>query len=639
MISTINSNTNRISGLASGFDTETLVKQLTEMSRKKIEAAEQQKQLLEWKQDYYRETTSKLLSFSNKYFGSTSGSILIGNSLRQLKALTSSSQYVSVVPGTKATSGSVFISDIVSIATSSKLESVKMTPAPSIAVDLAKTGDLAGKSIKITLDGVAKVLTFGAGDYSTAELVGNALQGLIDGSFGSNRVQVSAAGVNLTLNAASSTLSIGLSGIEGQEATGILGFTDGISNTLKTGLSLSELFPGALSGGNMSFRINGKDFTFTGDSSLNDLITTVNSANAGVTLSYSALTDKFTLTSKETGEGASIVYEDVSGSFLSSVFSGGTLASGTNAVLKVGLNGANNPEDLITLVRSSNTFEIEGSTYSLLGKASGIAAEEISVNITQDVDGMVTKIKEFVTDYNELLGFINTRLSEPLYRDFSPLTDVQKEALSESDQTAWTVKAKSGLLRNDIYLTSIAGDLRSSLYSSVSMLGDTGDSLKLILPDIGISTGSYTNNGKLTIDENKLRKSLSEDPEEVISLLAQKSSIGYSQYNTSINKKKRFDESGLLWRLNDIVQNNLSMIGKKGSLIELVGSPENNFIGRTTFSKKIDEAEQTISNLNDRYLEEQDRYWAKFTAMETALSKLNQQSSWISQQLSAQSQQ
>jgi flagellar hook-associated protein 2 len=53
MISTLNSSVNRISGLASGLDTETLVKQLTAGTRSKIESAQQQKQLLEWKQDFF----------------------------------------------------------------------------------------------------------------------------------------------------------------------------------------------------------------------------------------------------------------------------------------------------------------------------------------------------------------------------------------------------------------------------------------------------------------------------------------------------------------------------------------------------------------------------------------------------------
>jgi flagellar hook-associated protein 2 len=114
-----------------------------------------------------------------------------------------------------------------------------------------------------------------------------------------------------------------------------------------------------------------------------------------------------------------------------------------------------------------------------------------------------------------------------------------------------------------------------------------------------------------------------------MSLLTQNASVSYSQYNTAENKELRYEESGLLWRLSDIVKNNISKVGKKGALIELAGSPDTNFTGITTYGKKISEMESTITRLTEKLADEEDRYWSKFTLMETTLSKLNSQSSWL----------
>jgi flagellar hook-associated protein 2 len=162
---------------------------------------------------------------------------------------------------------------------------------------------------------------------------------------------------------------------------------------------------------------------------------------------------------------------------------------------------------------------------------------------------------------------------------------------------------------------------------------DEGVKMGTAVAPRGITTEKYAQSGKLVIDEKKLKSKIAADPDKVLALFTQASSVGYSQYNTNENKKLRFDESGLLWRINDIVKNNLSAIGKKGPLILLVGSPDNEYEGNTTYSKLISDAEESIGNLQDRLTSEQDRYWTKFTAMESALSQLNSTSSWLTSQL------
>jgi len=450
-------------------------------------------------------------------------------------------------------------------------------------------------------------------------------------AFGAGSIQVELNGDSLSLSSDTSTIMLSSAEDTENDALALLGFEDGASNRLSLNQSLNALsLKTPIETENVSFSINGENFTFSAGTSLNSVINSINSSDAGVTLTYSKLTDSFTMTAAQTGAASSIAFEDTEGSFLSSIFGEGKFTAGTDAVIRVGLNGETDEGDLVTVTRNSNTFDLDGTVITLNKKADADAAENVTIDVSLDTDALAEKITDFITDYNALLELINGKLNEKKYSGFLPLTDDEKENLTENEQNTWTEKAKSGLLRNDIFLQGIVSSLRSSLYTSVSSLTSSDEDIGLILSDIGITTGTYTENGKLVIDSDKLRETIESDPDGVLSLLTQKSTVGYSQYNTTENKELRYEQSGLIWRISDIVKNNISKIGIKGSLIELAGSPETNFVGTTTYSKRISDMEDRIDDLNDKLLEEEDYYWTKFTQMETALNSLNSQSSWLS---------
>jgi len=639
MISTINSSSNRITGLASGLETEELVTQLTQTTRNKINKASQQKQILEWKQEDYRSILTNLIGFNSKYFGSSSSNLTINKSLSQLTAQSSNTQYVKVVAGEDASSSSVYINDIKSLATAAKLQSsAAISPPLSFAVSLDNLESLPGKSMEVTLDGTAKTITFSDQAYVSSEDVATELTSLLNEAFGENRISVSGTDGNLTFSSENSILSIADSGIEGSEALDILGFSDEdvSSNRLDLNAALSSYTSLFGNDETFCFSINGEDFSFESTTTISKIIATINASDANVKIAYSNVTDTFTITSKETGTGSNITMEDTQGSFLDAIMAGsGTFTEGTNAVVTLSLDGSTDTNDLITITRNSNTFSLEGTTYTLQGMAQGTETENVNINVQLDIDSLVEKITEFIDGYNNLLGSITDKLYEERDSDFMPLTDDEEEELSESEAATWTEQARSGWLRNDSYLTSIATQMRSSLYTQIQKTDGSGEDIGIILADIGITTSDYTENGKLTIDETKLREALTQDPEKVLNLLTQESSVGYSLYNTSEKAQQRYNESGLLWRLNDIVKANINAVGKKGSLVQLVGNPNTGYVGISTYSKKISDIKETISDLSTKLQDEEDYYWSKFTAMETALNNLNAQSSWLSAQLSS----
>jgi len=637
--STTTGSTSRISGLASGLDTDSIVEDLTAATQTKIDKAKQQQQILEWKQEDYRSVLTSLFDFNETYFGTSSSSISIGDTLNNLAATSSNESYVSVVAGDSATSGSVYISDITSLATAAKLTSSStISPDLSFTVDTGSLSSLGGTTMNVTLDGTTETLTFSStATYSSADDVATELNTLLEDAFGSGRVTVTNTDGVLTFTATdNSVVKIADSDNEGSEALDILGFdadTEICSNRLdlsKTLADYSDLF-----GTDTTFActINGEEFSFENTTTLSKVISTINSSDAGVTISYSSISDKFTIASDETGTGSSVETSDTSGSFLSTIMGGsGTSTAGTNAVVKLSLDGSTDESSMITITRNSNTFTINGTTYTLNGKASGTETEGVNVKVSLDTEAIVDKITEFVNDYNELIGSITDLLYEERDSDFQPLTDSEEEDLTDDEIEKWNKSASAGWLRNDTYLTSIYTALRSSLYTAVENLDGSGDDIKFILADIGITTSDYTENGKLTIDEDTLREALAEDAEGVLTLFTQESSISYSLYNSSENKETRYNESGLLWRVNDIIKANINTVGTKGALVRLVGNPNTGYIGTYTYSEKLTDIAETIEDLEDKLEDEQERYYAKFTAMETSINSLNAQSSWLSAQ-------
>ena len=98
-------------------------------------------------------------------------------------------------------------------------------------------------------------------------------------------------------------------------------------------------------------------------------------------------------------------------------------------------------------------------------------------------------------------------------KDYAPLTDEEREQLSEKQQEQWEEKAKSGILRRDTTLSTTINSIRRAATDILDTVGASS------LYEIGISTVEYDstgkNNGKLEINENKLKEAIREKPDEV----------------------------------------------------------------------------------------------------------------------------
>lgn len=347
--------------------------------------------------------------------------------------------------------------------------------------------------------------------------------------------------------------------------------------------------------GEISFEINGKAFTFTKDTTLQNMINTINTdTTANVTMKYSRLTDSFTITADDGGADSRVQITNLQGN-----------AFGTNSAFGISQGTARNGVDSeavingVTVTRDSNEYTIDGITYDLKKVTQGTSEPEVTFSLERDYSETVSNISKFVDGYNKLLSKLNDLANEKDYsNDYPPLTDAQKAEMNEKEITAWEKKAKSGLLNQDKDLVSMISSLKNAFYTS---LGGTGKNAT----EIGLSAASYfsDNAGQIVINEDKLSETLRNNPDVVIRMFTNGSTSSASS------------EQGLIYKLRSSMGTYTKTIANAMKTVD-------------TQSKQYD---KEIISLEDKLGKLADRYYAKFSRMETALSRLNSQASYISQ--------
>lgn len=232
------------------------------------------------------------------------------------------------------------------------------------------------------------------------------------------------------------------------------------------------------------------------------------------------------------------------------------------------------------------------------------------ISVTTDVDQSFDKIMAFVEKYNETIDVMNQSQNEERHRDFPPLTEDQRAEMTEEQITRWEEKAQSGILRGESTISNGMYSLRQSLQQSV----DTGGAYTL-LSQIGINTTvNYMDGGKLEVNEEQLRTALRDNPDDVYKLFS------HSEEGSS---------RGLINRFDDVLDRT------RGSIEEKAGKSTHT-LDNYQLGKNMKELNERISDFERRMIQVEQRYWNQFTAMEKAISRLNQQSSHLFSQFGGQ---
>lgn len=344
--------------------------------------------------------------------------------------------------------------------------------------------------------------------------------------------------------------------------------------------------------------------------SIYDVVKEINSAqddrghSLGIKASYDKDLNRFFLMTNKTSADQVIKVEDMAdGNFLNNCLKLETgllpedsMAWGKDAL--VNLNGTD-------FSFSNNSFTVNGVNYHL----QSIGATTITIK--NDNDTVFHNIKDFITAYNETMAVVRSKLAETRYRDFPPLMDLQREQLTEKQIDQWEEKSRSGLLRSDPTLSSVQSSLRTLLSSGVE-----GSTLKS-LSAIGITTTSNYRSSDLVINEGRLRQAIQDHPEAVMELFSRQAGEGEHK-----------NHNGIARRLYDEVNSAIRLISDRAGSGDSLSRVDHSIMG-----KQVDRINKEIYNWEDRLKQVEERYWRQFTAMEKAINQLNNQSSWLAQQL------
>ena len=419
---------NKIGGLVSGMDIDSIMEKLMKAESAQMEKLQQQKQKYEWKRDAYREVNTTLSAFSDGLWDNYGTS-----SNWNTKTVTSTSSAISATASSSA-SGTLNITE------------AKAAKAGYLVTELGK------------IIGTDKQIT----DSTT----------MAD-----------------------------------------LGITDSGSFKIKAlcedGKSYTE-----------------KEIKYSATDKVSNIMSKINSSGVGVTAIASG--SQISLTANNAGKGddaigSFAITEDTKGLFYKLGLSNTSTPPSSTSPVVLAKNGDNGHIKVngITIDGTSNKYSISGYNITV---NEDIAAGSISAKVssTTDTDSLVSKVKEFVDTYNGLIADLNTRVTEKKNVDYNPLTDAQKAEMTADEISKWEVKAKAGLLKGDTNINSALSSMRTTLsqYGQTSTDGNgktvygngSGDSLY----KIGITTSStWSENGKLVIDEDKLRAAIEEDPNVV----------------------------------------------------------------------------------------------------------------------------
>lgn len=607
----------RIGGLVSGIDIDQIVSDLMKVERTRVDKLYQQKQLLTWQKEDYRNVNLKLKSLYDFVFKMRlQGTYLKYKTIGTLASGLSADSFFTATAGASAVAGEYTVS-VRELAESAELKSAgSLSGLRGEAITGPLSVEPNNNKFIMVVDGVEKTVEIEANSYNIGELK-EALQDAIDKAFGAGKISVNVQNSSLVIAPAESydkSVTIVLK----ESSPGLLsalGFSDGATyRQIDPSKSIAQLranFANDPFGGNndltefkFTVTANGvsKTFTFSVDESLNSILSKISAdKDLNVSAYYDPITDKIVFKTRNTGASASIsiVSEEGGGNLFgeNGAFKISGSASGKNAVVVI--NG-------ITMEKSSNTFTVNGITFTLK-KAMG-EGESATLNVERDIDSVVETIKTFVELYNETIEYINSKLTEQRYRDYPPLTDEQKKEMTEDEIEKWEKMARSGLLRSDQLLISIRDRMRQILYTPVNGLPAEYDSLL----DIGIKSGAYYEKGKLYLDEEKLREALNQDLEAVMKLFT--------------NQGSDSTGSGVAVSLYDALKNGIKSITDKA------GGGDFEVFDNSLLARRIREIDERIDTMEEKLREIEERYWKQFTQMEKYISAMNQQSLWLASQ-------
>lgn len=493
--------------------------------------------------------------------------------------------------------------------------------------------------------------TSASDNQNRLDAVKDAIQQNLNNAFGTGKIVVDSSTGSITFNSANGKDTVSVSSSDAQVRAN-LQISKNASNKVTTGSSIMDNLDklglsdyvgnkAGLDEALSKFKINGKEIKgITADSTVQDMLKKINDSDAGVKASYMEGSGRFVLIHSETGSGRSITLGDANNAndiedklFGATASGGGQVNHGTDAemVFDYG-NGINE-----TITSSSNTFNIDGVKITASGKfgveldASGNAvtkpdgsykfdsSKEVSFTSKADVDKAAATMKKFVEKFNDLVSSVNTHAKTRRSSGYDPLTEAQKNQMSEKSIENWEKKAKEGILYGESSIRNFSDSLQTVMTQMMSDLKVAGlDYQDMEKMGLSMTTDSF-DGGKLSFDETKFKKAMETEPEKVAKVM--------TGHNGSKGLAKIVETTVSRYATRYASRNG----GSYGELIKEAGSNKVTLSNTSSvIYGKLKENSEAIEKFKTMLSNQQDRYIKQFSQLEKLISKMNTQSSYLS---------
>lgn len=635
----------RMTGMMSGMDTESIIQELVAAKRTKVDDVKKKQTKLEWKQDAWKELNTKLKNLQSKYVSN----MRFSTAYMKKTTKVSNSSAVSVITGENAVNG-VQSLQVKQLAKTGYLTGAEMKSANGGSLTaLSKLSDLAG-SESITGSGQIKIKA-GSKEVSmniTADTtISDVMNQLKDAGLNANfdakqqRLFVSAresgkandfsiAGLDANGQAALSALGISTAPdaatmAEYEEWAKYVGTDDD-----ETAAKLYDLYKEELDKSVEGYLTSYKELSASIADLKEQLTDADEESKAGIEKTIAEqqakldeITDNYitvsetqdsdgnttyTATAKETltksiaqpyVDRANYAKKVVDGKVNISASDGSSKIDGQDAIIY--LNKAK-------FTNSTNSFEINGLTITALNETKD--GEDVTITTQDDTDGIYDMIKNFFKEYNSIINEVDKLYNADSASKYEPLTDEEKDALTDSEVEKYEKKIKDSLLRRDSNLSSIRSKFTSAMSAGVEVNGK-----RMYLNDFGIDTLGYftaadneknayhidgdPDDDSTSGNADKLKSLISSDPDTVVSFFSSLSRELYSAMDSLSSAVQGYRTYGSFYDDKKM---------------------KSDYADYTT---KIAEMEEKVNDYEDKW-------YKKFSKMETALAKMQSNSSAIS---------
>lgn len=349
-----------------------------------------------------------------------------------------------------------------------------------------------------------------------------------------------------------------------------------------------------------------KSIELTADSKVSDV--TKELKNLGLNANYDSATNRIFVGSSATGlendfqiSADAGVGADALKALGLSTADGAVKVDGSSAEIE--LNGA-------TFTSNTNTFEINGLTIT----CNAVTDSAITLTTQDDTSGVYDMIKDFIKEYTGLINEMDKLYNADRAKGYEPLTDEEKDAMSESEIEKWETKIKDSLLKGDSTLSTVSSAMKQIMSSGFEIGGKT-----MYLSDFGIETMGY-----FEAEDNQRNAYYINGDED--------------NENSSI-KNKTNDLMAAISKDPTQVRDFFTQLAKslKTKLDDLMGATDY----ATTYSvyedkrmqEEYDEYTKKITEAEEKLADYEDKWYAKFAAMETAMAKMQSNMNAVSSML------